>query len=177
MTITLVLGGVRSGKSALSESIAEKSNKNIFYIATATANDEEMQQRILHHQTKRSHRWQLREEPLYLVEILQQYDHPDRYLLVDCLTLWLTNLICHDDHELLNIETNKLLSVLPTLKADIIMVSNEVGLGIIPQNELSRKFSDETGRLHQSLAKLSDNVILTIAGLPQYLKGTAPPQD
>ena len=176
--MTLVLGGARSGKSALSQSIAEqnqnkKSQKDLFYIATATANDEEMQQRIQHHQTQRCERWTLCEEPLYLADTLRQHDHPDRCLLVDCLTLWVTNLITHTDENLHRIEFDKLEAILPTLKADIIMVSNEVGLGIIPMGKLSRQFCDETGRLHQSLAALSDNVIMTIAGLPQYLKGSA----
>ena len=173
MTTTLILGGARSGKSALAQSLAEGGQKDLFFIATATAYDEEMQQRIQHHQDQRSHRWSLREEPLYLAEILRQYDHPNRCLLVDCLTLWISNLISHADEDLHRVELDKLQAVLPELEADIIIVSNEVGLGIIPMGKLSRQFCDETGRLHQSLAKLSDNVILTIAGLPQYLKGSS----
>ena len=172
MTITLVLGGARSGKSALAESLAEKTDKNLLYIATATADDEAMGKRIQTHQAQRSDRWQLQEEPLYLAKILQQYDKPNSCLLIDCLTLWLTNLLMHSDKDLPEIELNKLNAILPTLKADIIMVSNEVGLGIIPMGDLTRQFCDEAGRLHQAIAKLSDNVVFTIAGLPQYLKGS-----
>jgi len=173
MTITLVLGGARSGKSALAQSIAERSDKDLYYIATATANDSEMKNRIRQHQAERSSRWHLKEETLHLAALLQQEDDSNKCLLIDCLTLWLTNLLLQDDKALINIEIDKLQTVLPTLQSDIIMVSNEVGSGIVPLGELSRRFCDETGALHQSLAKLSDTVILTIAGLPQYLKGSA----
>ena len=171
MAKTLILGGVKSGKSRLAEQRALNSDSAVCYIATARADDSEMQQRIALHQQQRPADWITAEVPLYLAAALQEQDATGKCILVDCLTLWLTNLLLADDDNLLNRETQKLLETLPALQADIILVSNETSMGIVPMGELTRRFCDEAGRLHQQLAVLMDNVILTVAGLPHFLKG------
>lgn len=171
MAKTLILGGVKSGKSRLAEQRAIQSELAVCYIATARAEDEEMQQRIAIHQQQRPAHWATIEVPLHLAAALQQQDAADHCILVDCLTLWLTNLLLADDEKLVRTEIQQLLDTLPTLKADLILVSNETNMGIVPMGELSRQFCDEAGRLHQQLAGLMDNVILTVAGLPHALKG------
>jgi adenosylcobinamide kinase / adenosylcobinamide-phosphate guanylyltransferase len=171
MAKTLILGGVKSGKSRLAEQRAIKSKLAVCYVATARADDSEMQQRIALHQQQRPAHWTTIEVPLNLAAALQQQDSADKCILVDCLTLWLTNLLLSDDENLLTNEIQRLLETLPTLQADIILVSNETSMGIVPMGELTRRFCDEAGRLHQQLAVLMDNVILTVAGLPHALKG------
>jgi len=165
----LILGGTRSGKSALAERLATESGLQVVYIATATAGDQEMAKRIELHQQQRPQDWQLIEEPIHLTETLQQQAAADRILLVDCLTLWLSNLLM----ESADIEQHReaLLQLLPNLPGRLIMVSNEVGLGIVPMGEISRRFQDESGILHQALAQRCERVILTVAGLPHLLKG------
>jgi adenosylcobinamide kinase/adenosylcobinamide-phosphate guanylyltransferase len=167
----LILGGARSGKSQYAQQQAIASGLQVVYIATAQAGDAEMQARIEQHQTGRPAHWQLVEEPISLAEVLQQQDQPGRCLLVDCLTLWLTNLLCHDDPSLYMRERDRLLQLLPELQASVLLVSNEVGQGIVPLGELSRRFVDEAGWLHQALAKQSERVVWIMAGLPQILKG------
>ena len=171
MAKTLILGGVKSGKSRLAEQRAINSKLAVCYVATARADDSEMQQRIALHQQQRPAHWTTIEVPLNLAAALQQQDNTDKCILVDCLTLWLTNLLLSDDENLLTNEIQRLLETLPTLQADIILVSNETSMGIVPMGELTRRFCDEAGRLHQQLAALMDNVILTVAGLPHALKG------
>lgn len=171
MAKTLILGGVKSGKSRLAEQRAINSKLAVCYVATARADDSEMQQRIALHQQQRPAHWTTVEVPLNLAAALQQQDDSDKCILVDCLTLWLTNLLLTDDENLLTNEIQQLLETLPTLQADIILVSNETSMGIVPMGELTRRFCDEAGRLHQQLAVLMDNVILTVAGLPHALKG------
>lgn len=168
---TLILGGARSGKSRYAETLAQQSGREVIYIATATAQDAEMQSRIAHHQASRPAHWQTIEEPLALATCLQQHAAPERLLLVDCLTLWLTNLLCAEDASRLQQETTQLLQRLPELPGDIIFVSNEVGLGIIPLGELTRRYVDEAGRLHQQLAAQMQRVVFMVAGLPHLLKG------
>jgi len=167
----LILGGVRSGKSRVAERLAMASGLPVTYIATATAGDEEMRARIDHHRAQRPEAWQVVEEPLALAAALRAHAATGHCLLVDCLTLWLTNLLCSDDAGALAREREALLATLPSLPGDIILVSNETGLGIVPADPLSRRFCDEAGRLHQVLAALCDRVIFTVAGLPQVLKG------
>lgn len=167
----LILGGMRSGKSRLAERLAMASGLPVTYIATATAGDEEMRTRIDHHRAQRPEAWQVVEEPLALAAALRAHAATGHCLLVDCLTLWLTNLLCSDDAGALAREREALLATLPSLPGDIILVSNETGLGIVPADPLSRRFCDEAGRLHQVLAALCDRVIFTVAGLPQVLKG------
>jgi len=171
MVKSLILGGVKSGKSRLAEQRAINSELTVCYIATARADDSEMQQRIALHQQQRPAQWITVEAPIDLAITLQQQDAANKCLLVDCLTLWLTNLLLADDEKLLTTEIQRLLDTLPTLQADIILVSNETSMGIVPMGELTRRFCDEAGQLHQQLAVIMDNVILTVAGLPHVLKG------
>ncbi len=165
----LILGGARSGKSALAEQRAAASGLAVTYIATAQALDEEMAARIERHQQQRPNHWQLVEEPLELAATLKQHAAPDRCLLVDCLTLWLNNLLA--DESVFERCRNEFLELLPQLPGEIILVSNEVGLGIVPLGELSRRFCDESGRLHQAVAARCERVTFVTAGLPMLLKG------
>lgn len=168
---SLILGGARSGKSRYAEQYATHSELEVVYIATATAQDSEMETRIHRHQCDRPAEWLTIEEPLTLAHTLQTEADAERILLVDCLTLWVTNLLCDADPEKFEHETQAVLNVLPTLPGKVIMVSNEVGHGIVPMGDLSRRFVDETGRLHQQLAAQMDQVILMVAGLPLTIKG------
>lgn len=169
----LILGGARSGKSALAEKRAEATGLDVTYIATAQALDEEMAERIAHHRRQRPQHWAVVEEPLQLAAVLEQHAAPGRCLLVDCLTLWLTNLLAAEEKEpaLLALQRDRFLELLPQLPGEIILVSNEVGLGIVPLGELTRRFCDESGRLHQAVAQHSDRVTFVTAGLPMTLKG------
>jgi adenosylcobinamide kinase/adenosylcobinamide-phosphate guanylyltransferase len=167
----LILGGVRSGKSRLAEQHALESGLAVTYVATATSADEEMQARIAEHRQRRPPAWTLVEEPLALARVLREQAAPDRCLLVDCLTLWLTNLLCANDDNVFATERRALVELLPRLPGHIILVSNETGLGVVPLGALSRRFCDEAGWLHQDIAQLTDRVILMVAGLPHFLKG------
>lgn len=168
---TLVLGGVRSGKSRLAERLATESGLPVTYIATATVQDQEMEERIAIHRRHRPVDWQLIEEPIRLASVLDEQVDANRYVLIDCLTLWLTNLLTEKDVALFKHERAALLSTLSTWAGQITLVSNETNMGITPLGELSRRYCDEAGRLHQDLAQICDRVVLTIAGLPQVLKG------
>lgn len=168
---TLILGGVRSGKSRLAERLATESGWPVTCIATATAQDDEMRARIAAHRARRPAGWTIVEEPIKLAAMLRAHAAPDRCVLVDCLTLWLTNLLAAEDANALDRERAALLAVLPGLPGRIILVSNETNMGIAPLGELSRRYCDAAGLLHQSLAKICDRVILTVAGLPHILKG------
>lgn len=171
----LILGGVRSGKSRLAERLARASGLAVTYIATAIPADAEMQARIAAHRQRRTHTWKLVEEPLALAGVLRAQAAPDRCLLVDCLTLWLTNLLETNDDDVFASERRALVELLPQLPGHVILVSNETGLGVVPLGALSRRFCDEAGWLHQELAQLADRVILTVAGLPLLLKGNSLP--
>lgn len=171
---TLILGGVRSGKSALAERLASASGREVVYLATAQAGDQEMARRIAHHRARRPAAWRCVEEPLALAAALQAQARADRCLLVDCLTLWLSNLLAVAEAERFERERAALLAVLPALPGEIVLVSNEVGLGIVPLGELTRRFVDEAGRLHQALAASCERVLFVAAGLPLALKGTLP---
>jgi len=168
---TLILGGARSGKSALAERLADESGQSVVYIATAQAHDAEMAARIAHHRDRRPAHWQSVEEPLALAQTLRAYAGPDRCVLVDCLTLWLSNLLGDVDDKRLGQECEALLEVLPTLPGELLFVSNEVGLGVVPMGELTRRFVDEAGRLHQAMAARCERVLFVAAGLPLLLKG------
>lgn len=169
--LQLILGGARSGKSRLAEQTAINTQLAVTYVATAQALDPEMQSRIEHHQNQRPAHWSLVEEPLYLANALQKIDRPNQIILVDCLTLWLTNLLLLDDQSAQQLECEQLLKVLPTLESEIILVSNETGLGVVPLGEISRRFVDEAGRLHQALGQIADKVVFCVAGFPMILKG------
>lgn len=171
--IELILGGARSGKSALAEQLAVSSDLTLFYVATATAEDAEMQQRILHHRGQRGDDWQLIEEPVELARVLRENQSERHCILVDCLTLWITNLLMLDDDARLHREKQLLLDILTEFSGHLVMVSNEVGLGIVPLGHLNRRFVDEVGFLHQAIAQQADRVIFTVAGIPQVIKGPA----
>lgn len=169
--LQLILGGARSGKSRLAEQTAISMQLAVTYVATAQALDPEMQNRIAHHQNQRPAHWSLIEEPLFLAKTLQKIDRPNQIILVDCLTLWLTNLLLLDDQNVQEFECEQLLKVLPKLQSEIILVSNETGLGVVPLGEISRRFVDEAGRLHQALGQIADKVVFCVAGFPMILKG------
>lgn len=166
----LILGGSRSGKSTLAEQRAAESGLAVTYVATATAGDGEMAARIAQHQARRPGHWNSVEEPFHLAQALRQHAEPERCLLVDCLTLWLTNLLCANNEDQFQRERAAFLETLPTLPGHIILVSNEVGMGIVPMGELSRRFSDEAGWLNQEVARTCGRVTLMVAGLPYPLK-------
>lgn len=178
----LILGGARSGKSRLAEKRATESGLPVIYLATAEARDGEMSRRIAHHRARRPADWGCAEETLHLAAKLRELAAPDTCLLVDCLTLWLSNLLFAGqaakqaeageaiDCPLLAGETDALLELLPQLPGRIILVSNEVGWGIVPMHPVSRLFADEQGRLNQRLAGVCDHVTLVAAGLPLALK-------
>ncbi|MCB1690084.1 MAG: bifunctional adenosylcobinamide kinase/adenosylcobinamide-phosphate guanylyltransferase [Halioglobus sp.] len=163
----LILGGARSGKSSLAEQRAVNSGLELMYVATATAGDDEMSARIAHHQQRRGAHWTLVEEPVALADALRRHQDQSRCIVVDCLTLWLSNCLQQQCWER---EKAQLLEVLPGLSGHIVLVSNETGLGVVPMGELSRQFVDEAGFLHQQLAALCQQVTLTVAGLPLALK-------
>ena len=177
---TLILGGAKSGKSLFAENLAIQSQKRLIYIATAEAQDSEMEQRILFHQKRRIDQpveWQTIEEPIALAKVLNHLSQlnqakNDQLILIDCLTLWLSNLLFKLGEKQRQVEIHALLDFLSNCQMDVIFVSNETGLGIVPMNQLSRQFIDLAGGVHQRMAAVSDQVILTVAGLPMVLKGT-----
>lgn len=174
--ITLILGGARSGKSAYAEKLAADSLLPVTYIATAQVFDDEFKHRIQHHKNRRPKHWSLIEEPHYLTQTLARLANDPQCIIVDCLTLWLAQWICHDCNppkdSTWEAEQKAFLNQLSTLPYPIILVSNEVGMGIVPLGKINRQFQDEQGRLNQAIAKLADNVIFIVAGLPLKLKGT-----
>lgn len=171
MSKTLILGGVKSGKSRLAEELAIASQQSVTYIATAAHEDHEMQARIQQHRQRRPQNWHTVETRVLLVEALEAHCRENECVLIDCLTMWLTNLLMTENEQLLHDELSKLQEILPQLPGTVIFVSNETSMGVIPMGELTRRFCDEAGQLHQQLARQADRVILTIAGLPHVLKG------
>lgn len=167
--IQLILGGARSGKSSLAELLASQGTQPVHYVATATAGDDEMQARIERHQAQRPAHWQLTEEPLALTNVIKQHHHGT--LLVDCLTLWLSNQLLLNPQPDLDTLRDELCEALQQCAAPIILVSNEVGLGVVPMGEISRQFVDHAGWLNQAVARVADRVILVTAGIPQVLTG------
>ncbi|MCW2292011.1 adenosylcobinamide kinase/adenosylcobinamide-phosphate guanylyltransferase [Pseudomonas sp. BIGb0408] len=167
----LILGGARSGKSRLAERLAQESGLEVTYIATSQALDGEMSVRIRSHRDRRPAHWGLVEEPLELARVLGEQASAQRCLLVDCLTLWLTNLLLLEDDARLVRERDALLACLANLSGRLILVSNETGLGVVPMGELTRRYVDEAGLLHQAIAERCQRVVFTVAGLPMILKG------
>lgn len=182
MTRTLVIGGARSGKSAHAEALAIASGKPVVYIATAQAGDVEMQARIAHHRERRDSQWQTVEETLVLGATIEKYSTPDNLLMVDCLTVWLSNLLFSEEKTFPEIgaidvpacfaeQRAAFLQALMQARGDVILVSNEVGQGVVPQGAVSRWFVDEAGRLNQAVAAACERAVLVVAGLPLVLKG------
>lgn len=176
----LVLGGARSGKSAVAEQRALELGLETVYVATAQAHDAEMAARIAAHRARRPRAWTVVEEPIALARVLREHAAPDRCLVVDCLTLWLSNILGADIDDAAEVavvdaptferERDALIDVLPHLPGEIILVSNEVGMGIVPLGALARRYCDEAGRLHQALARVCERVTWVAAGIPLTLK-------
>jgi adenosylcobinamide kinase / adenosylcobinamide-phosphate guanylyltransferase len=182
MTRTLVFGGARSGKSAHAEKLAAQSGKEVIYLATAHAGDAEMAARIAHHRERRDRNWTTVEETLALGDAILRWSAPQRLVLVDCLTVWLSNLLFAHGHEypevgeivvpaIFNEQRACFLQALEQASGDLILVSNEVGMGIVPQGAISRWFVDEAGRLNQAVAACCERAVWVAAGLPLALKG------
>ena len=165
---TLVLGGARSGKSAFAEKLIVDSGLARIYLATATAGDGEMQTRIARHRLQRGDDWTTVEEPLALVDALTREATRGRAVLVDCLTLWLSNLMLAERDP--DVEARRLTRFLGVARYPVVLVSNEVGLGLVPDTPLGRRFRDAQGRLNQIVAALVPNVVFIAAGLPLWLK-------
>lgn len=169
--VTLVTGGARSGKSRFAESLAVQQGEPLLYIATAGFGDSEMKERITLHQERRGSAWQTLEEQYDLAGVLMGHDDWFKATLVDCVTLWLTNLLLkYEDKSAVLEEVRRTVSTFTSLKTPLVMVSNEVGLGIIPDNSLGRTFCDLSGEANEILATAADEVYVTFSGLPLKLK-------
>lgn len=166
--VVLVLGGARSGKSRFAENLGDALPGAHVYIATAQAFDDEMTSRIARHRADRASHWVTAECPLELENAIRKHDGKDTVLLVDCLTLWLSNLML-GDHDVA-IARDRLASLFPELQGVLLLVSNEVGQGIVPDNALARRFRDEAGWLNQTMARAAHEVWFVTAGIPQRLK-------
>ncbi len=175
MSIHLILGGARSGKSAYAEKLALESGLPVTYIATAQIYDDEFKARVQHHKDRRPQHWQLMEEAHFLSAALQANNHVGSILIIDCLTLWLAQWICEDckppSSSSWQQQREALLTILPSMQSEVLLVSNEVGMGIVPLGEINRQFQDEQGRLNQAIAQIADKVSFIAAGLPLKLKG------
>ncbi|SNY93283.1 adenosylcobinamide kinase /adenosylcobinamide-phosphate guanylyltransferase [Cohaesibacter sp. ES.047] len=173
---TLILGGAKSGKSAFAESLCTQSPYELLYVATSPRfeHDEEMAERIRQHELRRGPRWQCVEEEIMLADVLTQACHPGQVILIDCMTMWLNNLLFHghplEDH------VESLCQALLACEAHILLISNEVGQGIVPVTADGRAFRDLQGSLNQKLARTCDRVIEIRAGLPLLLKPSPTPQ-
>jgi adenosylcobinamide kinase/adenosylcobinamide-phosphate guanylyltransferase len=166
-----ITGGARSGKSCLAEKLAEDLGEPLCYIATGEARDGEMAERIATHRQRRGDSWLTVEEPLRLRHAIEAANGRHRAILVDCITLWITNLLFHYDAvEPVLVEVRALAELLPDLNTPLILVSNEVGMGIVPENALARSFRDLAGQANRILAEAADEVYVTISGIPMKLK-------
>lgn len=174
--LTFVLGGARSGKSMRAEQLATDSALPVTYIATARViDDAEFSARIAHHRERRPAHWALHEADIDLAGVVSQIDAPGHCILIDCLTLWLANLLCPADGNGLPVDRYQthfaaLEAALINAKGKIIVVSNEIGLGVVPLGAATRLYVDELGRLNQRIAALSTHVTMMVAGLPLTLK-------
>ncbi|WP_083841585.1 bifunctional adenosylcobinamide kinase/adenosylcobinamide-phosphate guanylyltransferase [Pseudovibrio sp. FO-BEG1] len=170
----LVTGGARSGKSVYAEKLVLSSGRRPTYIATGQAFDGEMEERIAHHKMQRGDLWDTVEEPLELVRVLKEHAHAECAILVDCLTLWLSNLM-HAQRDW-SVELEQLRAVLSDLPCPVVFVGNEVGMGIVPENAMARAFRDEAGRLNQRIAEFCHYVMFVAAGQPLQLKPAVFPE-
>jgi adenosylcobinamide kinase/adenosylcobinamide-phosphate guanylyltransferase len=169
--VILVTGGTRSGKSRFAEELALKQGEPLLYVATAGFGDKEMTERIARHQQRRGSAWQTVEEQYDLAGVLTGHDAWFEAMLVDCVTLWLTNLLLkYEDKSAVLAEVRRTASTFAPLKTPLVLVTNEVGLGIIPDNPLARTFCDLSGEANEILAAAADEVYVTFAGLPLKLK-------
>lgn len=168
MTSHLILGGARSGKSRYAQTLAEAFDDDLIFIATGEAFDDEMAERIAHHRADRGPRWDTIEAPLALGEAIRSHAAPGKLLLIDCLTLWVSNLM-HAERDIVA-ATDELIAAIGDARGPVILVANEVGLGIVPDNALARRFRDEAGRVNQAVAAAANEVSFIAAGLPLRLK-------
>ncbi|MCP4161914.1 MAG: bifunctional adenosylcobinamide kinase/adenosylcobinamide-phosphate guanylyltransferase [Deltaproteobacteria bacterium] len=173
MSGTLVLGGCKSGKSSYAQAAAEKRGQRRLYVATGQPTDDEMKKKIVKHQEERGFGWETSEVEIGLSDVIKKEYKDLDIILVDCITAWVTNLLMAEKtfDEILE-KTDEFTEVVKNSKIPVIMVSNEVGYGIVPVNSLARKFRDIAGLVNQKIAESSENVILTVAGIPTTLKGT-----
>ena len=174
--VTLVLGGVRSGKSRYAQKIAERATRVTFLATAERRDDAEMQAKIERHRAERPAQWTTVEEPLQLAHAIRQAARDSEVILVDCLTLFASNLLeaSGTNVELRDLQIDALCSALREAPCSIILVSNEVGSGVVPAYELGRRFRDLVGEINQRVASVSDAVLLMVAGLPFPLKGSLP---
>ncbi|MBO66833.1 MAG: bifunctional adenosylcobinamide kinase/adenosylcobinamide-phosphate guanylyltransferase [Acidiferrobacteraceae bacterium] len=170
--MTLILGGVRSGKTRLAEKIATETGLPVVYLATANAGDIEMSYRINKHKERRDSNWLTIEEEINLASAIQEYSVKGNAVIVDCLTLWMTNLLLQLTDRDIKSQQARLIETLRTLESPVFIVSNETNLGIIPIDALSRRFCDEIGVLHQQLGQIADEVIFMVAGIPHLIKSS-----
>jgi adenosylcobinamide kinase/adenosylcobinamide-phosphate guanylyltransferase len=175
--ISFVIGGCRSGKSGYALRLAENCRlKHRIYVATCVPHDEEMRYRVERHQAERSHRWSTVEEPIRLADVIRDKSAADTVVLVDCLTLWVTNLVmaaADRNPEHFRAPTRQLVESLEESEGPVVLVSNEVGTGIVPENPMARLFRDIAGSVNQGVASVSDTVVWMVAGIPVRVK---PPQ-
>ena len=170
--VTLVLGGARSGKSAFAEALVREGGGQRVYVATAEPIDDEMAGRIEAHRARRGEGWRTVEAPVGLAEAIRRESAPRSCLLVDCLTVWLGNLVHHGRD--VEAATRALLEALAAAPGPVVLVANEVGLGIVPDNAAARAFRDRAGRLNQAVARVAGSVCFVAAGIPMTLKGGPP---
>ena len=168
----LILGGAKSGKSSFAMDICSSMNREQIFLATAQALDQEMEERITRHQNKRGSDWRTIEEPLKVAKTISSLDSKDTVILLDCLTLWLNNLYMEhgEDQEVINEAIESLARQLTDIRGAVVIVSNEVGMGIVPDNQLSRRYRDTAGFANQCIARLAGKVVAVLAGLPIVLK-------
>ena len=168
--MVLVLGGARSGKSSWALKYAEDHYKSCLFLATAEVTDDEMEERIRLHREARGPRWRVVEEPVNIVEALERKCEGSDAVLIDCMTIWQSNILMEMGEEKIPRYRKKLLEILSQRNRAIILVSNEVGSGIVPLHPVARQFRDLAGTLNQELAALADKVVITVAGLPLFIK-------
>lgn len=172
--IVLILGGARSGKSTYAQKLAERWWPSPLYLAPAETLDDEMVERVKLHQENRGPRWGCVEEPLDVARVIKNQEPDQDGILFDCATLWLTNVLLKEGVAGIEARKHALVDSLKTCPTGVIIVSNEVGMGIVPEYPLGRDFRDQQGWLNQELAAIADTVIFVIAGIPMFLKGTIP---
>lgn len=168
--IVLVLGGARSGKSSWALRYVEKRYTSLTFLATAEVRDDEMAERIRRHRASRDSRWHVVEEPLDIDNILLAHRTPGGATLIDCLTVWLSNVLLKKGRDAVAAYQHRLLEALAQTEQAVVLVANEVGSGIVPEHPLGREFRDLAGILNQKVAELSDRVVLIVAGIPLYIK-------
>jgi adenosylcobinamide kinase/adenosylcobinamide-phosphate guanylyltransferase len=174
ITRLLILGGARSGKSRLAQDIAARRWRRPVYLATAEILDDEMAARVRLHRRTRARSWRCVEEPLEIAKIIHRGILGTDGLLVDCLTIWLSNVLLKEGHGAFRRRRDELIKALREARQDVILVANEVGMGVVPEHALGRTFRDLAGRLNQAVAKEADTVVFVAAGLPLVLKGRLP---